>query len=208
MYKLQAPQNLDPSLISGVNFTKFRTVNTKFIPADGWTDITKLIGDFRCLCEHTHKLAAFSFMFCYTDQRHSWAWQDAQSPEGEWFRKVMYYRQKHYKWVYSLPSARLYRVICFIKVIFVVTFTGITYHSHVSTYLPGNLKQTSYCGLIIQCLIWQIARSIINNVLSLKLLLHVSIFSRSSPWRCIQKHKSTANYVKDLLVQLNCNILH
>jgi hypothetical protein len=38
---------------------------------------------------------------------------------------------------------------------------GTTHHAHVSTYLPGNLKHTSYCGQIIQCLIQKIAQSVL-----------------------------------------------
>jgi hypothetical protein len=53
-----------------------------------------------------------------------------------------------------------------------------------------------------QCTIFNpdITRKIINNHLSLMSLLHVATSSKSSPRRYIQKHKRTANPVKDVSV--------
>ena len=56
------------------NFTEILPVDTKYIRADAWTDIAKLIGDFRCLTRAPKKhWPALNFAICYTGQRHSWA---------------------------------------------------------------------------------------------------------------------------------------
>jgi hypothetical protein len=52
--------------------------------------------------------------------------------------------------------------------------------------------------LIIQYLIQQIAQSMINNLLSLMFLLHVSTFTKSSSGRYRQRHTRTAKSVKDV----------
>jgi hypothetical protein len=128
---------------------------------------------------------------------------DFYSVSQEYFGYHVVYRQKQCNWVRSLPSARLQWVICYIKLVLAVTFTGTTCYAYVYTYFPGNLKYTSCRGqIIIQCLIEQTAQSIINNILSLTLLLRVSTCSWSSIWRSIQRHTVTANYVKGVFVRL------